>query len=63
MFGVKQLTASWNWPFKTNEEGKCPGPGQTSDSELVTEVPVSKLMLILIKFSTLVGARGGVTPN
>lgn len=26
-FQVKQLTASWNWQFKTYQEGKCPGPG------------------------------------
>lgn len=39
---VKQLTASWNWKFKTCEAGNYLRQAQMSDLELVMEVPAGK---------------------
>lgn len=41
-FRVKQLTASWNWKFKTCEAGNYLRQAQMSDLELVVEVPAGK---------------------
>lgn len=41
-FRVKQLTASWNWKFKTCEAGNYLRQAQMSALELVVEVPAGK---------------------